>query len=93
MKRLSVLIATLTATASAFAYYGDYGYSSRGNSGWETFLGVITLIGAILEIILFFKIWEMTNNVKALKKDRFNENAFENKAEMVSYPRKKSCIG
>lgn len=29
---------------------------------------VILFIGAILEIILFFKIWNMTNNVKEMKR-------------------------
>lgn len=93
MKRLSVLVATLATAVSAFAYYGDYGYSSRSDSGWGIFLGIVTLIGAILEIILFFKIWGMTNNIEALKKDHFNENAFEDKAEIASYLRKNLVLG
>lgn len=93
MKKLSVLVTTLTTAVSAFAYYGDYGYSSRSESGAEVFLGVVIIIVAILNIILFFKIWGMTDNIKALKKDHFNENAFENKAETASYLRKNLVLG
>ena len=33
----------------------------------ETFMAIVFLVFGILQIILFFKIWGMTNNVKKLK--------------------------
>ena len=36
----------------------------------ETIIAVILIAWGVLEIILFFKIWGMTNNVKKLKKDK-----------------------
>ena len=90
MKRFSLFVVTLATAASTFAYYG---YSSRGDSGWATFLAIITIVGCVLQIILFFKIWGMTNNVKALKKDHFSENSFGSKAEMASYLRKNLMLG
>lgn len=32
-----------------------------------TFYGLVTIIGGILGIILFFKVWGMTNDVRALR--------------------------
>lgn len=32
----------------------------------ETFIALVTIVGAILQIILFFKIWGMTNNVSKI---------------------------
>ncbi|MGP1544907.1 MAG: hypothetical protein ACTTI1_01045 [Prevotella intermedia] len=34
----------------------------------ETFVSLIIIVFGILQIILFFKMWEMTNNVKKLVK-------------------------
>lgn len=54
---------TLLALASpAFAYSG---YESAG--GFAVFASFLTLVVAILQIILFFKIWGMTNDVKRIK--------------------------
>ena len=33
----------------------------------ETFMAIVFLVFGILQIILFFKIWGMTNNVKKIK--------------------------
>ena len=43
-------------------------YSSSETSGWMTFLGILMMAWGILEIILFFKIWGMTNNVESITK-------------------------
>jgi hypothetical protein len=77
---------------NCFAYYGDYS-SSYETPGWLVFTGIIMIIGGILEIILFFKIWNMTNNVKALKKDYFNENEFETNEAFLRYLRRNLVIG
>ena len=37
-------------------------------------VSIIMIAWGILEIILFFKIWGMTNDIRALKMDHFNEN-------------------
>ena len=97
MKRLSVITLALATALSTFAYYGDYGYSRLSSSfempSWFTFMGWIMIIWGILEIILFFKIWGMTDNIKALKKDHFSETPFEGKDEMARYLRKNLVLG
>lgn len=95
MKRLSILALAFTTALSTFAYYGDYGYSSSKFEmpGWFTFMGIVMIIWGILEIILFFKIWGMTNDIKALKKDHFCETQFEQKEEMARYLRKNLILG
>ena len=95
MKRLSVITFCLMATLSTFAYYSDYGYSSSTFEmpGWFTFMGIVMIVWGVLEIILFFKIWGMTNDVKALKKDHFCETVFETKAGMARYLRKNLVLG
>lgn len=75
MKKIFLFISALMGGAmNVFASYGDYSYSRSSSGGFMEFLGVIMLAWGILEIILFFKIWGMTNNVKAIKKGYFNEN-------------------
>ena len=95
MKRISVIVFSLAITLSAFAYYGDYGYSSSSSemSGWLTFLFLVMFVWGILEIILFFKIWGMTNDIKALKKDHFCETQFEGKNQMARFLRKNLVLG
>ena len=83
MKRTFALASVLIVASSCFAYYGSY--SSSDTSGLFTFIGIVMIIWGILEIILFFKIWGMTNDIKALKKDHFNETALKTKAETAWY--------
>ena len=40
-------------------------------NGMETFMAIVFLVFGILQIILFFKIWGMTNNVKKIKNKLF----------------------
>ena len=54
---------------------------------------IIMIAWGILEIILFFKIWGMTNDVQALKKDHFCETTFETKGQMARYLRKNLVLG
>ena len=91
MKRLSVIACALVVVSSAFAYYGDYGSSS--DSGWLTFIGLIMIVGGILEIILFFKIWGMTEDIRALKIDHFSKTQFADKTQMAQYLRKNLVLG
>lgn len=97
MKRVSVIAFALTTALSTFAYYGGYGYSSHSSSsgmpGWLTFVGIVMIIWGVLEIILFFKIWGMTNDIKALKKDHFCETQFVGKIQMAKYLRKNLVLG
>lgn len=86
-----MFVAMLATAASCFAYYGDY--SSSSNSGWLTFLGIVLLIWGVFQIILFFKVWGMTNDIKALKKDHFNEGTFETNTSLARYLRKNLVLG
>lgn len=89
MKRLFFLsfMLTLVATASAAGRY------SSDDSDWATFIAVVTIAAAVLQIILFFKIWGMTNDIKALKKDHFCETQFDGKVELARYLRKNLVLG
>ena len=71
MKKISLfLFALMGGAMNVFASP----YSRSDAEGFLTFLGFIMLAWGILEIILFFKIWGMTNDIKAIKKGYFNEN-------------------
>lgn len=95
MKRLFVLFVSMVCASSGFAYYGDYSYSSPKLEmpGWLVFMGIVMIVWGILEIVLFFKVWGMTANVKALKKAHFNEMEFESKAEIVRFLRENLVLG
>ena len=56
-------------------------------------MGIIMIAWGILEIVLFFKIWGMTDDVQALKKDHFCETTFETKGQMARYLRKNLVLG
>lgn len=90
MKRIYLLIACATMVVNGFAA-GRYGELEL--PGWLTFMGIIMIAWGILEIILFFKVWGMTNDIKALKKDHFNENGFETKDQMARYLRRNLVLG
>lgn len=64
MKRLLVFsISTVAISTEAFAA-GQYGEPKL--PGWLMFIGLVMIVWGILEIILFFKIWGMTNDVRKL---------------------------
>ena len=54
------------------------------NSIMDTFLVIVSLIATVLNIILFFKVWGMTDDVKKIRK------RFINKSEDLSYTEIKS---
>lgn len=90
MKRTYLLVMFSAFVLNGFAA-GRYGEPEL--PGWLEFMGVIMIAWGILEIILFFKIWGMTNDIKALKKDHFNETVFETKGEMAYYLRRNLVLG
>lgn len=45
----------------------------------EVLTGIILLVFGILQIVLFFKIWGMTNDVRDLKERYFNLNPLKQK--------------
>lgn len=49
--------------------------------GMFTFVGIIIIVFGILQIILFFKVWGMTNNVNEIKNimELFMRKDFQNK--------------
>lgn len=93
MKRFSFLIAFIIVANNIFAtgQYGDY--EKAETPGWLTFMGLILIAWGILEIILFFKLWGMTNDVKSIKKGLFNEECPENVAGIIDYLRKNLILG
>ena len=94
MKRQVTLAIVLLPAISSFAYYGDYSSSpSFELPGWVTFMGYLMIAWGILEIILFFKIWGMTNDIRALKKDFFHENTDESYYLMAKNLRKNLVLG
>ncbi|MBQ7461842.1 MAG: hypothetical protein IJS63_06240 [Bacteroidaceae bacterium] len=89
MKRLLIIAASLAHASSSFAYYD----SPFEMPGWFKFMGIVMIVWGVLEIMLFFKIWGMTNDIEALKKDYFNENHFESRDDLIQYLRKNLVLG
>ncbi len=59
----------------------------------DTFIVFITFIGAILDIILFFKLWGMTNDIRELKKDHFDNHMPEDVPQLRAYLREHYFLG
>lgn len=94
MKRQVTLAIVLLPAISSFAYYGDYSSSpSFELPGWVTFMGYLMIAWGILEIILFFNIWGMTNDIRALKKEFFHEKNDESYYLMAKNLRKNLVLG
>lgn len=85
MKRIFVFAAALISASSAFAF-------GSGLGGGADVIGLIMLIFGILNIILFFKIWGMTNDINALKKDHFKEQVLT-ADDMAKRIRKQIVLG
>ena len=94
MKKFIILAVLVSVCLSSYAYYSDYSYSSYGTSSpFSEIIQIIMFIGGILEIILFFKIWGMTNNIKKLKKEYFSESISKIDQEQFYYLRKNLMLG
>ena len=59
----------------------------------DSFIVFITFIGAILDIILFFKLWGMTNDIRELKKDHFDNHMPEDVPQLRAYLREQYFLG
>ena len=68
MKRSSVFVLALAAATSAFAYYGSRGSSDFELPAWFKIMCFIMIGWGVLNIILFFKVWGMTNNVSKIRR-------------------------
>lgn len=65
MKKIILsLVVLFTSVVPAFAYYDSY---SSSPSFFVIILWIIAFVFGILQIILFFKVWGMTNDVKSIK--------------------------
>ena len=56
----------------------------------ETFIILIILIFGILQLILFFKIWGMTNDIREIK-ERYFSSTTSPKKKMPTQPTEFSC--
>lgn len=57
------------------------------------FIGFIAFICAVLNIILFFKIWGMTNDIRELKIDHFDTRMPEDIPQLRAYLRENYVLG
>ncbi|MBE6260709.1 MAG: hypothetical protein E7107_07780 [Prevotella sp.] len=57
------------------------------------FVAIITLVAGVLQIILFFKVWGMTNDIRELKKDYFSETHLETYYHKAIFARKNLILG
>lgn len=60
MKKLSIACLALTVSLPIFAY----GYESSSSM---TFISIVSIAAGVLQIILFFKIWGATTDIKKIK--------------------------
>lgn len=68
MKKFVLTTCALLTAISAFAYYGDYGYSSSNEmSGFAIFTLIVMIAYIILSIVVLVRWWNMTSNVKEIK--------------------------
>ena len=69
MKRISLICCAFLTAISAFAYYGDYGYSSHDDemSGFAIFTLIVMIAYIILSIVVLVRWWKMTSNVQEIK--------------------------
>ncbi|MBQ9356192.1 MAG: hypothetical protein IJT98_02735 [Prevotella sp.] len=89
MKRI-FLFSLLFSVVGSVCAAGSY--SSESSDG-ATFIAIITIAAAVLQIILFFKIWGMTNNVKALTLDHFSAKTFQSDDELARFIRQNYLAG
>lgn len=68
MKKIGILCCALLWAVSAFAYYDDYGHSSRseGMSGFAIFTLIVMIAYIILSIVILVRWWKMTANVEQI---------------------------
>lgn len=69
IKKLILTVAAILSATSAFAYYGGY-----ADAGLAFFFLVIYLGIIVLSIIMFVKMWKMTDDVKLIRQHLINPN-------------------
>lgn len=76
MKKFVALVCALIPAISAFAYYGDYGYSSRSDemSGFAIFTLIVMICYIILSIVILVRWWKMTTNVDEIRQHLTHAN-------------------
>lgn len=84
MKRTFIFSVFIVVATGGFAY-NDYPSPKLEMPGWLLFMGLLMIAWAILEIILFFKIWGMTNDVRKLTNQFCKETKVAN-AEPTAKP-------
>lgn len=64
-----MLVCALASAISAFAYYGDHGYSSRNNemSGFAIFTLIVMIAYIILSIVILVRWWKMSSDVEQIR--------------------------
>ena len=69
MKKFAVFVCALIPAISAFAYYGDYGYSRHDDdmSGFAIFTLIVMIAYIILSIVILVRWWKMTTNVEQIR--------------------------
>ena len=95
MKRFLCISVSLFVAMNimAYDYYDSYLSSKDESSGWLTFFAILIFVWGVLQIILFFKVWGMTDDIKAMKKDHFCETVFESKSQMARFLRNNLVLG
>ena len=82
----SLLAISLKGQASG--YYESYSDNNMsGLESWTLFFGILFVVWGILQIILFFKIWGMTNDIRELKEDHFATGRIDNLNQLRAYLR------
>ena len=84
MKKLLVLAVCCLTSVGAFAY---------SNESEDQTMMVIAVICSILGIILFFKVWGMTNNISDIKQAYLDGGSMKNEKEFAEYIRKNLLLG
>lgn len=76
MKKFIVIVCALIPALSTFAYYGDYGYSSRSDEmpGFVIFTLIVMIVYIILSIAVLIRWWDMTKNVEKIRQQLTPEN-------------------
>lgn len=76
MKKIAILSCALLSTLSAFAYYGDSGYSRHDDemSGFAIFTLIVMIAYIILSIVILIRWWKMTTNVEQIRQHLTHAN-------------------
>lgn len=93
MKKFVFCLTLFIVATNSFAYYDSYSYASSSTSAWLIIIGLLMFIWGVLEIILFFKIWGMTNDIRTIKKSYLHEEGEESYSQIAKNIRKNLVLG